>query len=980
MKTPAEGSGSTITRPEVGPEGNELNVAPGSIVLVRDEEWLVTAVETASDGHFVHVTGLSDLVRDTEAVFSTALDTIVEVDPTAVTVVGDDSVQFRRARLWLEAMLRKTPVAIADPGLTTAHRGLVDPLDYQLKAVSKALDPDKLRPRILLADAVGLGKTIEIGMILSELVRRGRGDRILIVTPKHVLEQMQMELWTRFALPFVRLDSAGIQRIRQVLPGNRNPFTYYKRVIISIDTLKSDRYIASLRKQRWDAVVIDESHNVTNVSAQKARLASLLASRTDALILASATPHNGRAESFAQLIRLLDPSAVSPTDELNLDEVKKLVIRRHRHHPDVAGAVGSDWAEREQPRNVLVPASPGEDSIARELEDVWLWPENGHSPYSGKNASLFPWVLAKAFLSSPEALAESVKERRRRLDETDPSTARERQALERLGELADAVPIAKSAKYKALREHLDDIGVSRTGTRRVVVFAERVATLNALAKALSKDLKLTTTTGDQLGQVTVLHGGLSDAEQQAIVESFKLESSPIRILVTGDVASEGVNLHTQCHHLVHYDIPWSLIRIEQRNGRIDRYGQKHRPQITTLLLNPSTGRFAGDIRVLSRLVEREHEAHTALGDSASLMGTYDVKAEEESIRQVLAGQKDLDAVVKTVEEVEAGGGLDAFFAQLATTPDEAPEVAEPIDIEESEESATGVYDSEFEFLEAALYESFPTPQLDPNDGVAWKVHQRQSIASLKPPRDLKQRLEVLPQDYLRSRRVTEEYKLAYTRLRGQEELRQAKSGTSTSTWPEAHYLAPLHPIIDWAADRALAELGRNQIFAVRGDVAFASVLVQVTQTNKRGQVVAASYYTVDFPDPADPDGSLVTPHPNARAAVEHLQIARESRGDLAGAANLQPLVAAAVTAADGAAEQQAEAIRFETQRRIDDWIRRSEEWKAEAGQLTQRGQLRERTARISEEQELAQAMNPERRLARPLILSVPTDLELTQEN
>ena len=210
-------------------------------MVIRDAEWLVTSVEQATDGYFVNVIGLSELVRDTEAVFSTAIDEIVEVDPSKVRVVPDRSPNFRRSRLWLEAMLRKTPVAVTDPQLTIAPRSLADHLDYQFKAVRKALDPDKLRPRILLADAVGLGKTIEIGMILAELTRRGRGDRILIVTPKHVLEQMQMELWTRFALPFVRLDSSGIQRIRQILPANRNPFTYYKRVIISIDTLKSDR-------------------------------------------------------------------------------------------------------------------------------------------------------------------------------------------------------------------------------------------------------------------------------------------------------------------------------------------------------------------------------------------------------------------------------------------------------------------------------------------------------------------------------------------------------------------------------------------------------------------------------------------------------------------------------------------------------------------------------------------------------------------
>ena len=415
VDTPEAPSAPRPARTPSGANKATLNAAPGSVVLVRDAEWLVTKVEQATDGYFVDVIGLSELVRDTQATFSTAIDDVIEIDPAKVRTVADSSPGFRRSRLWLEATLRKTPVAVTDPDLTVALGGLSDPLDYQAMAVRKALDPDKLRPRILLADAVGLGKTIEIGMILSELVRRGRGERILVVTPKHVLEQMQMELWTRFALPFVRLDSTGIQRIRQILPANRNPFTYYKRVIISMDTLKSDRYVAHLRKQWWDAVVIDESHNVTNTAALAGRLARLLAERTDSLILASATPHNGKAESFAELVRMLDPSAVSPSGELDYDQVKKLVIRRHRHHPEVAAEVGSDWAERQPPHNVMIPASPQEDAIAGELEDVWLWPQSGKSPYSGANVALFPWTLAKAFLSSPVALAETITERLRRL-------------------------------------------------------------------------------------------------------------------------------------------------------------------------------------------------------------------------------------------------------------------------------------------------------------------------------------------------------------------------------------------------------------------------------------------------------------------------------------------------------------------------------------------------------------------------------------
>src|SRR3954447_7749283 len=457
----------------------DFKAAPGSVVEVRDEQWLVTGVERDGDGWLVDVQGLSELVRDTTATFATVLDKVNVVDPADAYVVADDSPGYRRSRLWLEAMLRKSPVPLTDPELTVATRGLADALGYQQAAVRKALDPENLRPRILLADAVGLGKTLEIGMILAELVRRGRGDRILVVTPRHVLEQMQFEMWTRFALPFVRLDSLGIQRIRQQLPANRNPFAYFKRAIISIDTLKSDRYLSHLEKQHWDAVVIDESHNVTNDATQNNRLARLLSSRSDALILASAPPHNGKAESFAELIRMLEPSAVTPKGELIEDEVRRLIVRRHRHSPDVASTVGADWAERFEPNNVLVDANPSEDSVAAELEHTWLHPAAGDSPYSGNNARLFPWTLAKAYLSSPAALHSTVTERMKKV-----SGGREREALQTLRDLADENLAQGSAKYDALTEQLRRIGISRSGRDRVVIFSERVSTLHWLRQRI----------------------------------------------------------------------------------------------------------------------------------------------------------------------------------------------------------------------------------------------------------------------------------------------------------------------------------------------------------------------------------------------------------------------------------------------------------------------------------------------------------------
>jgi hypothetical protein len=171
-------SATETTRVPSVDEPRGFAAAPGATVVVRDEEWLVTRVEPTRDGHNVSVIGLSDLVRDTSATFSTALDDVVVSDPRATDVVADDSPRYRKSRLWLEAMLRKTPIPIADPALTTAHRALADPLPYQLKAVRQALDPDNLRPRILLADAVGL---VTEQAARHGLDLRGRGPGVVRV-------------------------------------------------------------------------------------------------------------------------------------------------------------------------------------------------------------------------------------------------------------------------------------------------------------------------------------------------------------------------------------------------------------------------------------------------------------------------------------------------------------------------------------------------------------------------------------------------------------------------------------------------------------------------------------------------------------------------------------------------------------------------------------------------------------------------------
>ncbi len=924
------------------------------MVKVRDELWLVTSVTQSTDGYLLKVRGLSDYVRDTTASFYTALDDVKVFDPAKVEVVADHSPGYRTTRLWLETTLRQTPVPLYQEQLSVAEDMLMDPLDYQLTAVRKALSDDNLRPRVLIADAVGLGKTLEIGMILSELIRRGRGERILVVTPKHIMEQFQQEMWSRFAIPLVRLDSAGIQRVQRILPASRNPFTYFPRVIVSMDTLKSGKYRAYLEKVRWDAVVIDEIHNATNVGTQNNELARTLAPTTEALLLASATPHNGDPESFKEILRLLDPTAVLPDGTIDQEAVARLLIRRHRHSQEVASVVGEKWAERREPINIPVEASAEENAVAAELEHVWM----RNNPASDR---LFPWTLIKAFLSSPAALEETIQNRLKnpKLDTT------QRAALDRLQQLNAKVTRENSNKYAALVNYLQDIGIAKNSPTRVVVFSERVATLHWLQQNLTKDLKL----GKE--QVQVMHGGLSDEEQMRLVDEFKREDSKLRVLVTGDVASEGVNLHTLCHNLVHYDIPWSLIRIQQRNGRVDRYGQTEPPQIAALLLDTKQGGYVGELHVLTKLINRENEAHRLLGDVGSLMGKHTVKGEEEEIRKVIQNQLAFDDVVKAPQDIassqpQTAEELDAFWMSgFGLIDDALPE--QPALTPSNRGGQPSLYPSEIAYLEDALNEAFHAAPERPlaAGGVGYQLHKN-GVAELKPPEDLRRRLEVLPQDYLTDRKVRENFQLATTHARGDEVLRNARTGDDGSTWPKSHFLGPLHPVTDWAADRALASLSAGQIPAIAGDVAEPTVLLMGTLTNKRGQVVSRAFVTVAGMRPdtiADPVEWLRGVGLTERAI---------NPGGLTLPEDTAELIEGAVLLAGGQLQPMMSAARKHADERIAHWVQRTEDWEdaREGAQTTLR--LTRSENLIAQEKALIASLQPDRELIRPLVLVLPS--------
>ncbi|MCP9491609.1 MAG: DEAD/DEAH box helicase [Solirubrobacteraceae bacterium MAG38_C4-C5] len=796
-------------------------LAPGARVEVRDEDWLITRVQqTKADGLLVRATGLSELVRDQEATFFTTLDDVRPQLPQDTKLVHDDSPGFRRGRLYLEALLRRTPLPITETRPAIGHRQLLDPLEFQKRAVAHALQQP--RPRLLIADAVGLGKTLEVGMILAELIARGRGERILVVTPRHILEQFQHELWTRFCLPLVRLDSEGVQRVRQKIPPTRNPFSYYKRVIVSIDTLKNPgRYGHLLERIHWDAVVIDECHNIANQSALRNRLARILAPRTDALLLTSATPHNGRRESFAELIRMLDPTAIADPQTYERQDIEHLYIRRFKK--DVVAEVGHEFPDRLPPVPIAVPAGAAENAVIAELAETWLHPEAGASPVSGKGSRLFPWTLLKAFLSSHVALRDTIRERQKKLAPPTGATAqqqREAEALERLAELNDRIDDGASTKLERLIAELRTIGTGPRSTTRVVVFSERVATLHWLADAVRTALRL------PASAVEVMHGGLPDTEQMRIVEEFGRDATPVRLLFTGDVASEGVNLHKACHQLIHFDLPWSVIRIDQRNGRIDRYGQRSAPEIRALLLEPDHDRVRGDLAVLKRLLEKEHEIHQTLGESAALMGLHDVELEEEAIARALADDRGADGV----PDEPSAEGFDLLALMAGATQDGPVEATAPMTL----------LDDHATFVHEALHEAFADPQAE----LDLAVEPESSFLAFNPPSDLKRRLAVLPQSYLAERRITQRLKLTTDREVAADQLAKAQAAENT-LWPATGYLGEQHPVVDWLVDKVLAGYARGEAPAFVAGVARPVLLLLAMCSNQRGQATVVEWLAAE---------------------------------------------------------------------------------------------------------------------------------------
>ncbi len=771
-------------------------IAPGARILCRDAEWLVKSTTQSSDGgRVIEAVGVSEFIRGRTAQFIENLEDDLQVlRPEETELIADISSGYNHSLLFIESNLRQT--IPDDRRIYLGQQAAMDVMSYQLLPASKALQMP--RQRILIADAVGLGKTLECGILVSELIRRGQGRRILVVTTKSMMVQFQKEFWIRFTIPLVRLDSMQLQRIRTRIPGNHNPFHYYDRSIISIDTLKQDReYRSFLERAYWDIIIIDEAHNVARRgkgqgASQRAKLAERLSTRSDTLILLSATPHDGRPESFASLMNMLDPTAIANESNYTKDDIRDLYVRRFKKD------VLQDLKQHVPERNVEAieaQASTAEEDVFEILNELKL-----HSIDSRRKAGqLFKTTLLKAMLSSPAACLETVTNRLKRLTKREDADEADRHDIGELEDLKQAlvrVRVEDFSKYQRLLKLIQkDFGwTGRDAKDRLVIFSGRLETLRFLKEQLVKDLGL------KPEAVSVLDGGMPDFDQTRIVEEFGQENAKVRILIATEVASEGLNLHYLSHKLIHFDIPWSLMTLQQRNGRIDRYGQNRQPEIRYMLTRSQLERMDEVERIVKVLLDKDEQAIKNIGDPSVFMGVFEAEAEEEVIARVIEEGTSAEAFSQQLDENAATGGEFNIF-DWYDNPDEVEESAEGIDHQVTVEEGTllSLFPSTFQYAIAALQS---LEKLPPN----LNINEAERFIELQLPAELERRYDRLPREIRpQNNALLHLSDRPQTIMKAMEDARREEA-----TWTSKQYLWDLHPLMEWLTDRCLFRFGRHQ--------------------------------------------------------------------------------------------------------------------------------------------------------------------------
>lgn len=824
-----------------------MNFSAGQRITVRGEEFLITKIDHNTDkSDILYVCGISDLVKNKNFVFDTEIDTgIKAVDPLNTEFVADESQNCRKTKLAIETALRNN--AHCSNKIIIANHGAFDNADYQFEPTLKALELP--RPRLLIADGVGLGKTIEVGIFLAEMIKRGRGKRILVCALKSILAQFQQEIWSRFAIPLVRLDSYGVDKIKSEIPLNKNPFDYYDKTIISIDTLKNNgKFRGWLEKTRWDIIVIDECHTVSNDSSLRGDLAQFLAERCESMILTSATPHNGKAESFANIINMLERTAIPRSGKYENSDVEPYYVRRFKKDIDDAN-ISKNFQERKV-ESLPMNLNPLEESFMALLNEI-KFRSKEEADEKQRNDFLFSISLFKSFLSSPDAALRSLENRSKKNTENSEEIAQLKKWLEQI------VASEKDSRYEAFEKQLTSIW-SVNPKERVVVFTERIETMDMLQRRICKKFKL------KENQVVRFDGSLTDTQQEELVEDFGMADSDIRVFISSDSGSQGVNLHFFCHTMFNYDIPWSLITLEQRNGRIDRYGQKETPIIYYLVAISTNEKVKDDYRIIDKLKEKEEEVHKTLGDAMSVMGLYNARDE---IRKVADALRENDP--KFLEHSEEQNSSESAAAQLETS---AQLTSKPkrgrfftlkttpaVDHNRLFENPCTLFADDLSYYKMMAMELMASGNLN-RDDIEFKDGDVPYV-EVAYTDELKSVLYDVPEEALPQKapfKLCADKKVVMdsileARKRKKEHKEKAKKGEAvqrnTSEWAKMQPLYDLHPIIQYLLTKFTASQSKEQALVVKnkcfpeGHIFY---LFYGSQANGLGNILLSEFFVVEM--------------------------------------------------------------------------------------------------------------------------------------
>jgi superfamily II DNA or RNA helicase len=616
----------------------------GQLALVRQRRYVVTDVRRGVNGtaigtqaqHLISLTSIEDDALGEE------LQVIWEIEPGARAL---EKMELPEPKGFdhpahLEAFLdavRWGAASIADTRqLQSPFRSGIEIESYQLDPVVRAIQMPRVN--LLVADDVGLGKTIESGLVVLELMLRHRANRVLVVCPSPLQIKWRDEMLEKFGLEFVIVDSALVKRLRRERGLYANPWTHFPRLITSMDYLKREYPLRVFREavaraearpgiRDFDILIVDEAHNAAPSGGGHFALDS---QRTQALreigkyfehkMFLTATPHNGYQESFSALLELLDDQRFArgvPPDPVQL---RAVMVRRLKS--EIKKWDGSDKFPRRVLEHIAVDYTSEEQRIHALLTQYARLRSEGYRDNPERFATEFVLkLLKKRLFSSPQAFLNTLNRHRASLrksaryealtrsagalasifdqaeedyaDEAEqqeaesealeaaarafrPCAAAETQILNDLAQWVERAAAELDSKARQLIEWLESVvrPGGRWNNERVIIFTEYRDTQKWLHDHLAtRGLK-------EGGRLELLFGAQETEDRERVKAAFQFDpkDSPVRILLATDAASEGIDLQRHCHRLIHYEIPWNPNRLEQRNGRIDRHGQRA-PQV-----------------------------------------------------------------------------------------------------------------------------------------------------------------------------------------------------------------------------------------------------------------------------------------------------------------------------------------------------------------------------------------------------------------